>query len=217
MMRRLFGVPMAMASLLAVAFGLVGFARPAAAADLLEPPKPRQGYYVAVGYSFALNHNWEDGESWGVWPGTELKLRFGQLVTRRLGLGLQFHSGAATGQGQQATFGGLSMEGQFALAGNLALYGGIGIDVVSLSSQHKEDKTTRGAVGSGYYLGASYDWFFTRWLTGGFAVAPTIEARFVPGDTASGFIAVVGLQVVYWTGLPRNQLELPPGEAFKKP
>jgi hypothetical protein len=189
---------------------------PAAAADLLEPPRPRQGYYFALGYSFALNKNWEGDKTWGVWPGTELKIRMGQLVTRRFGLGLQIHTGGAAGQGQQSAFGGLTMEGQFEVAHNLAVYGGIGVDVVSLTSQHMEDKTTRGAVGSGYYLGTSYDWFFTKRLTGGWAVAPTIEARLVPGTTATGFIAVVGVQIVYWTGLPKNQLDLPPGEAFKR-
>jgi hypothetical protein len=206
----------------AAAVALAGVAgpavRPAAAADLLEPPRPRQGYYFAVGYSFALNKNWEDDhdKSWGVWPGTELKIRMGQLVTRRFGLGLQIHNGVAAGEGQKSAFGGLTMEAQFELARNLALYGGVGVDVVSLSSQKMEDKTTRGAVGSGYYLGASYDWFFTKRLTGGWAVTPTIEARIVPGSIATGFITVIGVQLVYWTGLPRNQLELPPGEAFKR-
>jgi hypothetical protein len=206
--------------LVAVALLVAALARPALAADnagvTLEPPRPRQGYYFAVGYSFALNHNWEDGESWGVWPGTELKLRFGQMVTQRFGLGMQIHSGGAKGEGQNAAFGGLTMEGQFELARNLALYGGVGVDVVSLSSQHMTDKTTRGAVGAGYYLGASYDWFFTHRLTGGWSAAPTFEVRLVPGDTATGFIAVLGVQLTWWSGLPRNQLDLPPDEAFKK-
>ena len=96
------------------------------------------------------------------------------------------------------------------------MFGGAGIDIVSLSSKNGTDKSTRGTVGSGYFLGASYDWFFTHRLTGGWALTPTVEARYVPGDTASAFVGIVGLQIVYWTGLPRNQLELPPGEAFTK-
>jgi len=197
---------------------LLGAALPraAAAADLLEPPRPRQGYYFGLGYGFALNKNWEKHESWGVWPGTEIKFRIGQMVTRRFGLGLQIHSGGASGDGQTSAFGGLLMEGQFEVVRNLALYGGVGIDVISLSSQHMEDKTTRGAVGSGYHLGVSYDWFFTHRLSGGWSLAPTVEVRYVPGDTASGMIAIIGLQIQWWSGLPRNQLDLPPGEAFKK-
>jgi hypothetical protein len=216
MRRPLAHATLAATAALAFAIVLGASARPAAAADLLEPPRPRQGYYFALGYSFALNKNWEGDKTWGFWPGTELKIRMGQLVTRRFGLGLQIHSGGATGQDQRSAFGGLTMEGQFEIAHNLALYGGIGVDVVSITSQHMEDKTSRGAVGSGYYLGTSYDWFFTKRASGGWAVTPTIEARLVPGSTATGFIAVVGFQIVYWTGLPRNQLELPPGEAYKR-
>ena len=173
------------------------------------------GLLLGLGYSFALNKNWEGDKTWDSgrngasksgWPGSDPPLRAGAADPL----------GAATGQGQQSAFGGLTLEGQFEIAHNLALYGGIGVDVVSLTSQHIEDKTTRGAVGSGYYLGASYDWFFTKRASGGWAVTPTIEARLVPGTTATGFIAVVGVQIVYWTGLPRNQLELPPGEAYKR-
>ena len=162
MRRPLAHATLAAAAALAVSVVLGRHARPAAAADLLEPPRPRQGYYFALGYSFALNKNWEDDKAWGFWPGTELKIRMGQMITRRFGLGLQIHTGGAEGQGQASAFGGLTMEGQFEIARNLALYGGIGVDVVSLTSKHMEDKTTRGAVGSGYYLGASYDWFFTK-------------------------------------------------------
>jgi len=71
--------------------------RPAAAAELLEPPRPRQGYYFGLGYGFALNKNWENHESWGVWAGTEIKFRFGQMVTRRFGLGLYPENQAGVG------------------------------------------------------------------------------------------------------------------------
>ena len=188
-----------------------------ARAQVLEPPRPRQGYYVAVGYHLALNQNWEDGESWGVWRGGDLTIRLGQMLTRRFGLGLEIHFGGTSGQNQKAALGGLAVEGQWELARNLALHGGAGLDVVSLSSADGHDRTTRGTVGSGYFLGLGYDWFFGHRLTGGWAATPSVEARFVPGNTASAFIGTVGVQLSYWTGLPRNQLDLPPDEAYKPP
>jgi hypothetical protein len=184
-------------------------------AQVLEPPRPRQGYYFAVGYHLALNHNWEDGESWGLWRGADLTVRFGQLLTRRFGLGLAIHSGGTSGQNQKAAFGGLAVEGHWELARNLSLLGGVGLDIVSLSSQTGGDKTTRGTVGSGYVIGLGYDWFPGHRQSGGWAVSPLVEARFVPGNTATAFIGTVGVQLSYWTGLPRNQLDLPPDEAFK--
>ena len=184
-------------------------------AQVLEPPRPRQGYYVAVGYHLALNKNWEDGESWGLWPGGDLTIRLGQLLTRRFGLGLEIHFGGTSGQGQRAAIGGLAVEGQWEVARNLALHGGAGLDVVSLSSTNGPNGSTRGTVGSGYFLGLTYDWFLGHRLTGGWAATPSIEARFVPGDTASAFIGLIGVQLSYWTGLPRNQLDLPPEEAYK--
>ncbi|MEO8213524.1 MAG: hypothetical protein ABI560_10035 [Myxococcales bacterium] len=188
-----------------------------ARAQLLEAPRGRQGYYFGLGYQLALSQAWEDHESWHVWPGATLSLRLGQLITRRFGLGLQIIPGGRTrGQGQSAAFGGLELEAQWEVAHNLAITAGVGVDVVSLSSTNGRDKTTRGTVGSGYALGLAYDWFFTHRLTGGWAATPIAQVRFVPGNTAAALIGLVGVQLSYWTGLPRNQLDLPPGEAFRK-
>ncbi|MES1171856.1 MAG: hypothetical protein ABUL77_01355 [Bacteroidota bacterium] len=197
---------------LAVLLGGTG----AAKAQLLEPPRRHQGYYFSVGYNFALNKNWEDGQSWGVWPGADLILRAGQVITRRFGLGLQIHSGGTAREGQRASLFGLSIEGNWELVTNLTVRGGAGLDVVNISSANGMDDKLRGTVGSGYFLGLGYDWFFGKRASGGFALAPVIQARFVPGTTTSAFIGVVGLQMSYYAGLPRNQLELPPEEAFKR-
>jgi Ca2+-binding RTX toxin-like protein len=187
-----------------------------ARAQLLEPPRSRQGYYFALGYQLAVSHPTEDGESWGVWPGGNLSIRFGQLITRRFGMGLQINSGSTRGQGQNAAAGGLELEAQWELARNLAAFGGVGVDVVSLTTVNGQDKKSRGTVGSGYSLGLGYDWFFGHRLTGGWAATPTLQARFVPGNTASAVMGLIGVQLSYWTGLPRNQLDLPPGEAFQR-
>lgn len=203
-------------STLATAMALVAMAGAPARAQSLEPPRGRQGYFVGIGYQLAFNHNWEDGESWGVWRGADLTVRLGQMVTQRFGLGLQIHFGGTSGQGQRAGLGGLGIEAQWELVRNLAVQGGAGIDVVSISSASGHDRSTRGTVGSGYFLGLGYDWFLGHRLTGGWALTPSIEARVVPGTTTSAVIGTAGLQVVYWTGLPRNQLDLPLDKAFER-
>lgn len=192
-----------------------GFPR-AARAQSLEAPAAHQGYYFGVGYHLAFNRIWQDDNPGGLWPGGDLAFRVGQLVTRRFGLGLQLHTGSAKGAGQTATLFGLELEAQWELRRNLSIHGGLGLDVVSVSTDSDQKKSLRGTAGSGYFLALSYSWFFTHRLTGGWAVTPRVEGRYVPGDSASALIGVVGVEICYWTGLPRNQLELPLSEAFKK-
>jgi len=185
-------------------------------AQAIEPPAPHQGYYIGFGYHAGPVKVWEDNYSYGVWSGGEFSLRFGQLVTRRLGLGLQFHFGTAKGDGQTASLFGMELEGQWELARNLVIHAGTGVDTISIRADGVMNASLRGTAGAGYILGLDYSWFFTHRLTGGWAVTPRLEARFVPGDTASAFVGTVGVELAWWSGLPRNQLELPPSEAFKK-
>src|SRR3954469_300352 len=71
-------------------------------AQVLELPEARQGYFLSVGPHFTMSKVWMDNERYGVWPGYEVGLHFGQMVTRRFGLGLQVHTGAGKGDAQTA-------------------------------------------------------------------------------------------------------------------
>ncbi len=197
---------------------------PAHAEELLEPPRPRQGYFVSLGLQAAANQTWDAGEGLHVAAGSGLDLRLGQLLTRRFGLALQINSsGGTTGSGDDkktlGTFG-LGFEAQWELARNLAVRGDIGLGVISLLEKGDpgdEKEKQRGGVGAAYGLGVSYDWFpgINR-QTGGWAVTPVENARFIPGGTLKTFVATIGFEMTYWTGLPRNQLDLPEGEAYKR-
>lgn len=189
---------------------------PRASAQSLELPRARQGYYIGLGYHLTLNKVWMDTEKYGLWGGGDLSIRFGQMVTRRFGMGLQIHSGSAKGDAQTASTIGLELEGQWELIQNLALHGGIGVDTFEVVADDGKDKSLRGTAGAGYFLGAGYSWFFTHRLSGGWAATPRVEFRFVPGTTTQTFTALLGVELCWWSGLPRNQLELPPSEAFKK-
>jgi hypothetical protein len=197
-----------------VAAAVLGLAPPVLAQTLLEQPRRRQGYYVSLGLAAAIDHNWQDGESLGTWGGQMLSIRLGEMVTRRFGLGLRLDQGVAASGPQSAALVGLGIEAQWQLAGNLAVHGTAGLGVVRLKDTRDQDGKLHGTVGSGYTLGLSYDWFLGHRSSGGFAVTPMLAARLVPGSTATALVGVVGVELTYWTGLPREQLQLPPGEAW---
>jgi opacity protein-like surface antigen len=194
---------------------LVG-ARPALAVDL-EQPAPRQGYYLSVGLLQGVTHNWEDGDSLGTWPGSGFSIRLGQKLTRRLGLGLEIYSGGSRKDDEQGTLSGLGLEGQVQLTGRLALHAGAGLGVLQLKDKRIENEELRGAYGAHYVLGLSYSFFpYKRRFSGGLSLTPVVQVRGLPEDAASSFNVLAGLEIGWWTGLPRNQLDLPPSEAYEK-
>jgi len=206
-----------MRKLLIVALVLAGLAVSGTArAQKLQKPRPRQGYYVTLGLLGAVEHNREDGEGLGVWGGYANSLRLGQMITPRLGAGMFIDVGAAKGDDQASTIVGAGIEGQLEVIPNLAIRAGVGLGVVALDDLTQEGEALRGVYGSAYTLGVSYDWFFTcRRFTGGWAVTPVAEARVIPGSDISAFAGFVGVELSYWTGLPKNQLELSVAEAYR--
>jgi hypothetical protein len=188
-----------------------------AQAQTLEPPAPRQGYYLSLGFHNGIIHTWEDDESLGTWFNRGFTIRLGQMLTRRLGLGLQIFSAVSTKGEENGSTLGLGVEGQVALTGRLALNGGVGLGVLQLHDERVMNEELRGAFGAEYSLGASYDFFpYKKKLSGGFGLAPIVQVRFLPGDEATSIAVLAGLHISWWTGLPRNQLDLPPGEGYER-
>ena len=189
----------------------------AAQAQTLEPPGPRQNYYLSLGFHNGVIQTWEDDESLGAWYSSGFTIRLGQMLTRRLGLGLQIFSGASRKGEENSTTFGLGLEGQVALTGRLALNGGLALGVLQLHDNRVMKEELRGAFGAEYSLGVSYDFFpYKKKLSGGLGLAPIVQVRFLPGDTATSVSLLAGLHVTWWTGLPRNQLDLPPGEGYER-
>jgi hypothetical protein len=195
---------------------IAGIARPARAQDL-EPPRRRQGYYLSGGTAVGPVKNWDDGDGMSVRPGFKSSLRIGQLITRRLGLGM-FLEAMATKKGSVSTGqNSLGVEGNVALVGNLALRASVGLGVLQIKDDSVVDDKQHGQYGAQYGLGLTYDLFPTRSTgSGGFAITPTFDLRTLPGDSAASVAGFIGVEFVWWTGLPRNQLQLPESEAYKK-
>ncbi len=192
-----------------------------AAAQQLEPPRARQGYYVAVGGYGSVSSINDDGTQRGPLTGASGSLRLGQLLTRRFGLGILIDSGADQDDRRQSTSFAISLEAQREFGHHLTLRGAVGFAFLGLTDKRFPDEPQRGAVAAGYTLGLSWDWFLIRRrLSGGLALTPVLQGRFIPAgpvdslDTLGAISGLLGLEVTWWTGLPRNQLDLPPSEAF---
>ena len=198
-----------------VAGTLAATARPARA-QTLEMPRHRQGYYISLGFASGAGHFWENGDSVGTYVGGNYNIRLGQLLTRRLGLGLQIDLGAGKKDQESAALSGLGLEGHVALVANLALHAGVGLGVVQLVDERVENEELRGSYASMYMLGLSYAFFpFTdAGKSGGFSVTPVLQVRGLPDDAASAIAAVLGVEIGWWSGLPKNQLDLPESEAY---
>jgi hypothetical protein len=183
----------------------------------LEVPRARQGYYVSAGVLSGASRTWEDGESLGTWRGSAFNLRMGQLLTPRLGLGLQIALGNAAENQQHAMTVGIGLESHFELVRNLAAHASVGLGVLQLLDDGQRADGLRGTVGAEYMLGLSYAWYPFRGRTsGGLGVTPVAQTRFIPGTSAAGISFLFGVEIAWWTGLPRHQLQLPESEAYGK-
>ena len=197
---------------LLVLLALSGVAR----AQDLEAPRSRQGYYIGGGLHLSLQHNRDDDGSLGNFRGSAMAFRMGQLLTERFGLGFALDIGGGTHDDDTSSTIGLGLAGQMVLAGNLALHAGLGLGVVSITEKVGDEEELRGTYGSAYTLGLTYDWFIRPCWTGGIALTPTLQLRALPGDPIDSYTMMFGLEITRWTGLPRNQLDLPPDQAFRR-
>ena len=126
---------------------------------VLDCRRHRQGYYLAICDDALVTQTWDEGRDLGTWVGTGLSIRMGQMMTKRFGLGLQIDFGGSAKGPEKASVTGLSMAAQWELLHNFAVHGGVGLGVIQLTDNRDPDAGLRGAVGTGYFLGLSCDWF----------------------------------------------------------
>jgi hypothetical protein len=211
-----------MPALLAVLLAALCLGPSPGAAQTLEQPRQRQGYWLQVGLHGLLAETWEKGEHLGTWRGNALTLRLGQMLTSRFGLGLLYSSGVVMGTAwggihQQESFTGLAMEAQGNPWRNLGVHAAVGMQFVGLQATEGPDKSLRGNWGSSYALAFSYDFFpLAKKRSGGFCLTPMLLAQYTPGATVATATFLAGVQVGYWTGLDSNQLDLQGPEAYQE-
>jgi hypothetical protein len=191
-------------------------ARPAQA-QTLEVPRPRQGYYLGGGLNLLASDVIDHGRGLGLWYGSSLSARVGQMLTKDLGLGLYLDYGGTAKSPRSTQVGGLALEGQWELIDNLALRAAAGFTVLGVYDSSDPDAETEGAYGGGYTAALSYDFFVWRSeVSGGLSLQPFFGVRYLPDDPISVVTASFGLELMWWSGLPNNQLEFAPGEGYDK-
>jgi hypothetical protein len=182
-----------------------------ARAQQQELPRKRSGYYVSGGLSGALTRWWvEDRDD--TWAGnTAASFRFGEMLTPHFGLGLRM------GFALEAQLAVVGIEGQWEFVEHLAVRTGIGFGLaVAEKDPTDPDSEQRGTASAGYSVALSYDIFVgVPTLSGGLSITPVVEARLVPGDGVGALTTLLGVELTYWTGRPRDQLKLPDSEAYR--
>ena len=181
-----------------------------ARAQDLEEPRARQGYWLALGLGSGGAELVDKGKSLGLYPASGFSLRIGQMLTRRIGVGLAIDYAAIKKHADAGGLGNLAMEVSANLWRNLAVHSGAGFGFVMLTDQNSDDKKLRGGAGACLLAGASYDFFpWRNRLTGGWAITPTVDFRVMPDGNIHAYTMLAGVQIVRWSGLSDNMLILP--------
>lgn len=197
-----------------------------AAAQDLRAPQARQGYYVGAGFRSGVSTAEADAEtigSLGTLTHFNLWVRFGEKPLPQFGVGLAIGGGVESNDVWSVGSGGLLLDLQFepfkdldlAVRGSIGVGGG-GISRVNEADEREDDPSFMfGPIG---VLGISYDWFpfydASSYASGGFGLTFFVEGRYFPGGdltTGGGF---AGIELFWWTGLPKRKLELPLEKAF---
>ena len=177
---------------------------------ILEEPRSRQGYWIGFGASGVDLQAWEKGHR-NTYSGYTGTFRIGQLITKRLGLGLLVDYIGGIGKGSdKGSIDGLTLEGSCLVWRNLSVHAGFGLGVVLLKDSSALDPSTRAGGGSYFLVGASYDIFpLKKKLTGGWAITPVVDLHGSPDGSIHFLALLAGLQLTWWSGLPDNMLRLP--------
>jgi hypothetical protein len=181
--------------------------------ELLEEPRARQGYWIGLGATSIAAGLRDEGKYRGIYTGWTTTFRIGQLITRRLGLGLLVEYnpyGGGISKGSDAgSLGGLTLEGSCLLWRDLSVHAGFGVGYVMVKDPKALDTSLRGGGGSYLLFGLSYDIFPRSRKTGGWALTPVIDFHLMPDGNIKYVSMMAGLQVTWWSGLPDNMLRLP--------
>jgi hypothetical protein len=190
-------------------------AAPARAQDLVQP-RERQGYYFTAGYSVYGTQQWEHERPNSLTAGRLWTFRFGEMLSPRWGIGFRMDTGSGRGEGKTRDSTGTGLDMQFNPYRNFAIHAGVGVGSTSVNDPADLAHPSRSDYGSLYMLGASWDFFVTNRLTGGWALTPTVMMRYMPSDNLSSAWLCAGIQLAGWTGRLRNSLVLPDHEAYKR-
>ena len=183
---------------------------------VLERPHPDQGYYFTAGLHLA-NVNVLDGGDWvsGL-SGYAMSFRIGQSLRRFFDLGFRVDDGSVIPGDRSGIMGSFGLDATLRPSGPwlFRLGGGMGGADLSSAPDSDDDAGTFGAIAAlevGYNLHPFYD----QGDSGSFTLTPILRMTSVqPFTDDSAYWAMIGIELTWWTGLPKHQLDLTLEEAF---
>jgi hypothetical protein len=188
-----------------------------ASAETLERPARQQGYYLSAGPAGGMVlHGTSDGRR-GPYAGPGFSFRLGEALTRRFDLGVGGGVFWMYGQNQRSLNGNFSLEFTFHPTKGLWLMAGAGLGFTDFTRRVKGIDAITGRFSGEYTVAAGWDLFFGQrdpYRSGGVALTPVAGVRLGPASPTSAWIFFVGVNVTWWTGLPKNKLLLPVDRAF---
>jgi hypothetical protein len=178
---------------------------------LLERPAPMQGYYYSLGLHGGTMRARDEGRGIPPLSGMSLAFHLGQSVTTWMDLGLAVDLGFVLGSERTGTLGSFGIDWTLRPIKTLFFRVSPAIGVNQLSAVKNSDNSAN-IFGAALGLTVGYAWFpfYRPKESGGFALSPIVRLSSVQAFTDSAAYWVLGgLEITWWTGLPKRQLDLP--------
>lgn len=184
---------------------------------VLELPKPNQGHYLALGLYTLGAMAFDDGRSTRQPSvGFGFGLRLGESLTDWLDLGLALAIGSTQGREEDTlSLGRLTIHSQWYVSHRWFIQAGFG--ATSGQGADPDDRErNRGRYGDVYIAGVGANLYLSDAArSGGWVLAPVLTFEAGPDREFTTTAVWLGLEVSWWSGLSRDKLELPVGEAYE--
>ncbi len=183
----------------------------------LVRPDLKQGYYFAlipVGEMVFVDSK----NNYGPWASAGGQLRMGEELTRWMDLGISGGASVAKGDHLRLIHGHFGVEATIKPTRFLALGVLAGMGFADFSRLKSGMDAVTGRFGATYGFTVAYDFFpgqrHDPYRSGGLAITPVLGVHLGPADVTAVYSMFLGLSITWWTGLPKNRLDLPVEEAF---
>jgi hypothetical protein len=183
----------------------------------LELPKPNQGHYLALGlYSLGAMAFDDDRGTRKPSFGTGFSLRLGEALTDWLDLGIAFALGSTQGNQEDAlSLGRFTIHSQWYVSTRWFIQAGLGV-THGQGADPDDLERKRGRYGDVYLTGLGANLYLSDAArSGGWVLSPVLTVEVGPDPSFTTTALWLGLEVSWWSGLSRDKLELPVGEAYE--
>jgi hypothetical protein len=204
-------------SLVIVAAAALAIATPSLSyAQELVLPNQVQGYYLGLNLQGSMHIYRNPDDQWSTpWFGGGGSLRAGQNIFRWLDIGIAGGATVVATDDWYALIGRLQLEAQLRPTESLFARIGVGAGGIDFTRTKKNKKKIIGQFGGAYSIGIGYDFFPSdQHGSGGLAITPIVGVDFLPGNEIVSISTWIGVEITWWSGLPKNRLILPETEVY---